>query len=96
MSSIESYLVKLKIAYEKIIDNFNNQKEDLFLLKSYTQDLHTTTLDFQANQNENLSKHNQYKLVKLLVDLKRLLNAIEKEIEIQEKEEHFNLKHTEF
>ena len=90
MSSIESYLVKLKIAYEKIIENFNYQKEDLFLLKSYTQDLLNTTLNFKANQNENLSKHNQHKLVKLLADLKRLLNAIEKEIEIQEKEEHFN------
>ena len=94
MSSVESYLVKLKIAYEKIREDFNNQKEDLFLLKSYAQDLLNSVYDLKSD--EDLSKYSRQKLLKLTVNLNNLINSIEHEIGIQQKEEHFNLKHTEF
>lgn len=96
MSSVESYLVKLKIAYEKIREDFNNQKEDFFLLKSYAQDLLTTTSNYKMNENIEFSKHNQIKLVKLIADIRNLINAIEHEIEIQTKEEHFSSDNTKY
>ncbi len=94
MSSFENCMANLKIAYQAIKNDFDNQKHDLFLLKTHAQELLNTISDFKENPNDDLSKYAHQKLIKLILDTKQLIKSIDHEIEIQAKEEYFNSNNT--
>ena len=87
MNTSEESINHLKNSYQMLKDDFNNQKHDLFLLKVHVQDLLITTSNFKMNENIDFSRNQQQELINLIANIRNLISAIEKEIEIQTKEE---------
>lgn len=83
-------IVYLQALYRTIQSDFEKQNVDLYFLKSRANALLTDTSNFKMNENINFSRFDQEELVKLLADIRKLISAIKKEIEIQENEEFFN------
>ena len=89
MNTVEENIDYLRSCYQNLKDKFNSQKHDLFLLKVHVHDLQTITSNFKMNENINFSNNHQQELVNLLANIRNLISSIEKEIEIQTKEEYF-------
>ena len=87
MNTSEESINHLKNSYQMLKDDFNNQKHDSFLLKFHVQDLLITTSNFKMNENIDFSRNQQQELINLIANIRNLISAIEKEIEIQTKEE---------
>ena len=90
MNIVEENLEYLRNIYQTLKNDFENQKHDLYFLKSHAYALLTETSNFKMNETISFSNHQQQELVNLLAKIRNLIISIEKEIEIQSKEEYFN------
>ena len=95
MREVEEQIVALQGCYNTMKKDFKEQKYDLHYLKSSASELLNITSNFKMNENLAFSRFDQEELVKLLADIRNLINAIEKEIEIQTKEEFYTSNNTE-
>ena len=71
-------------------DDFYNQRVDLYLLKKAASNLLYATSNFKMNENFAFSRFDQEELVELLTEIKKLIGAIEKGIEIPTKEKYYS------
>ena len=89
MREVEEQIVTFQVCYNAIKNNFTQQKYDLHYLKIKASNLLYATSNFKMNENITFSRFDQEELVKLLADIRKLISAIEKEIEIQSKEDYY-------
>ncbi len=90
MSEVAEQIVSFQAIYRTIKNDFDNQSIDLYLLKKAASDLLYSTSEFKMNDTLTCSRFDKEELVKLLADIKKLICAIEKEIELQIKEEYYS------
>ncbi len=89
MNTVEENIENLKSFYQTLKSDFSNQKHDLYFLKDVANNLLLAVSNHKMDETISFRKHQQQELIKLLANIRNLINSIEKEIEIQTKEEYF-------
>ncbi len=89
MIEIEEQMITFQTCYNTLRKDFEEQKYDLHLIKSHANTLLDEVSNFKINKNLIFTKVNQEELVKLLSKIKNLIHAIDKELDMQAKEEYY-------
>ena len=90
MNDFGEILIDLRTTCSILNKEFQYEKCDIFYLKTSAETLLTLALDYRDKKDEYIDRFDLKELNSIISDIKQLIKAVEKEIEIQNKEEYFN------
>ena len=90
MNDFGEILIDLRTTCSILNKEFQYEKCDIFYLKNSAETLLKLALDYRDSKDEYVDRFDLEELNSIISDTKKLIKTIEKEIEIQTKEEYFN------
>ena len=90
MNDFGEILINLQTKLTSLKKEFEQEKRDIFYLETLTEELLTSALNYRDKNDEFIDRYDLKDLNNIISETKNLINAIKKDIKIQNNAEYFN------